>query len=662
MRSIARSCVLVLLIALGSWFSGVAAQGVAGKAPQPKGPSGTPAPAEKTSILRGKPGETPRGWAVAASGYSGLIVAATPASQKRGVVLQRDGKPPGASFGNLTRTFSAVPFRGKKLRFRAQVRFEHIGQSPFPGHNQAHLWMRIDRADRAGPSFFDNMEDRPITANSWRSYEIVAPVAADAESVTIGLLLIGRGKAWMDTPEVDLFDGVRWSPLPEAQLYTHYPPLGLPLEPKRERALLTQLDAQAIPLKTTEPDQGFEDLQPLDRVIGDARIVALGEEGHGVHESFSMKRRILEYLVARKGFTVVAMEADWPDVEAVNRYLQTGDGDLAACLKALSPRHGAQHEAGESSSVRDTVDFWSRPLQEEADTIRWLRTYNLQHTDHPILFNGFDMQSPEAAAKQLLDYLAGTDKAAARAATALYRYLVTEPLHAAQPDPDQAEFLAGADSLVKYLERKKSTFVTATTEAAYRHAHQCAVILQQALMMRVSLPTYAAQHGRSMADNIQWLTEEVYPDRKIVLWSNNAHIADTPLDGGFSMGHWLRRIFATDLITLGFGFDSGRILTLKDPHNPASDTPTVQAVPPAAIGTAESLFRQANAPLYLLDFRSLPPQSPLASWLSEEQLFRSIAPSYTPRNPKASFSVMKIGKTFDGLIFLRTVHPATPLP
>src|SRR5262245_50963020 len=42
----------------------------------------------------------------------------------------------------------------------------------------------------------------------------------------------------------------------------------------------------AIPLKTVEAKHGFEDMEPLKKVVGDARIVALGEATHGTREFF----------------------------------------------------------------------------------------------------------------------------------------------------------------------------------------------------------------------------------------------------------------------------------------------------------------------------------------------------------------------------------------
>jgi len=44
----------------------------------------------------------------------------------------------------------------------------------------------------------------------------------------------------------------------------------------------------AVAFDTVKAGRGFEDLQPLRQLIGDARIVALGEPTHGSREVFQM--------------------------------------------------------------------------------------------------------------------------------------------------------------------------------------------------------------------------------------------------------------------------------------------------------------------------------------------------------------------------------------
>ena len=64
------------------------------------------------------------------------------------------------------------------------------------------------------------------------------------------------------------------------------------------------------------------DYDRLLEFIGDARFVLLGEASHGTHEFYRHRAQITKRLIQEKGFTVVAVEADWPDAYRVNRYVR----------------------------------------------------------------------------------------------------------------------------------------------------------------------------------------------------------------------------------------------------------------------------------------------------------------------------------------------------
>src|SRR4026209_451637 len=73
-----------------------------------------------------------------------------------------------------------------------------------------------------------------------------------------------------------------------------------------------------------------DDYDSLLAHIGDARIVLLGEASHGTHEFYRERARITKRLIADHGFTVVAVEGDWPDAYRVNRYVRGSPEDRDA--------------------------------------------------------------------------------------------------------------------------------------------------------------------------------------------------------------------------------------------------------------------------------------------------------------------------------------------
>jgi erythromycin esterase len=160
------------------------------------------------------------------------------------------------------------------------------------------------------------------------------------------------------------------------------------------RAHAQQLDvvswvrANAIPLQTVEAGHGFADMEPLRKIVGDARIVALGEATHGSREFFQLKHRMLEFLASQMGFTIFAIEANMPEAYRLNDYVLTGKGDPAALLKGMY--------------------FWTWDTEEVLAMIHWMREFNASGKGR-VMFTGFDMQTPTVAAQIVEDFVAKTE-------------------------------------------------------------------------------------------------------------------------------------------------------------------------------------------------------------------------------------------------------------
>src|SRR6266516_4817941 len=77
------------------------------------------------------------------------------------------------------------------------------------------------------------------------------------------------------------------------------------------------------------------DYDPLITLVHEARFCLLGEATHGTHEFYSQRAEITKRLIKEKGFTAVAVEADWPDAYEINRYVR-GAGDGATAVDSLA--------------------------------------------------------------------------------------------------------------------------------------------------------------------------------------------------------------------------------------------------------------------------------------------------------------------------------------
>src|SRR5262245_4388899 len=91
----------------------------------------------------------------------------------------------------------------------------------------------------------------------------------------------------------------------------------------------------AIRLATPVAGHGFDDMQPLKKVVGEARIVSLGEATHGTREFFQLKHRVLEFLATEMGFTIFSIEANMPEAYRLNDFVLKGTGDPAKLIKGM---------------------------------------------------------------------------------------------------------------------------------------------------------------------------------------------------------------------------------------------------------------------------------------------------------------------------------------
>jgi protein-L-isoaspartate(D-aspartate) O-methyltransferase len=167
----------------------------------------------------------------------------------------------------------------------------------------------------------------------------------------------------------------------------------------RRRAPAALMRAAAEPLPGLD-DEAFGRL--FDR-FADARVVLLGEATHGTSEFYRARAAITRRLIERHGFTIVAVEADWPDAAAIDRYV----------------RHKPRAAAGEPAFRRFPTWMW-RNL-EVHEFVDWLRDHNGRvEPARRAGFFGLDIYNMSASMRAVIDYLDKVDPDGARVARERY--------------------------------------------------------------------------------------------------------------------------------------------------------------------------------------------------------------------------------------------------
>src|SRR3954468_721583 len=297
------------------------------------------------------------------------------------------------------------------------------------------------------------------------------------------------------------------------------------------------------------------DYRPLLERIGDARFVLLGEGSHGTHDFYHQRAEITKRLITEKGFSAVAVEADWPDAYRVNRYVR-GEGDDRSADEAL-----LGFERFPTWMWRNTVIL---------DFVEWLRDENSsRNANAKTGFFGLDLYSLFSSMRTVVDYLDRVDPDAARRAR--YRYSCFEHFgedsqaygYTASFDLSRSceneavgqlvelqrramDYLgrAGGDEL---FDAEQNARLVKNAEEYYRsmfRGRQSSWNLRDSHMVETveSLVSHYARHGR---------------EPKVVVWAHNSHLGDARATemgkrGELNVGQLIRQRHGDDAILVGF--------------------------------------------------------------------------------------------------------------
>jgi len=404
-----------------------------------------------------------------------------------------------------------------------------------------------------------------------------------------------------------------------------------PTDAATARAVAGEIEQRASPLESAG-------LAVFGKAVGAARIVALGEATYGAGESFQINRRLLQYLVREKGFTVLAIEANWPEALAVDRYIKTGDGDAREALAAMN--------------------FWAWYTQEMLELVEWMRSYNQAPGKHATLTcTSFDAQFGHAAADKALEYLKEYAPDLAAVAQAVFAEAYDIELQRGTLYDERAEAVATrVAGVLREFDVRHRELTTASGEEKWRDARQAAAIVQQACSLRIA-GKGPGRRDEILAGNVEWLAGHAFPGEKMVVWAHNMHVGADPQPK--SMGAFLRERFGRQLYTVGYAFQRGG-LRAKAEGGTEADVTAFEA-PPSPAGSGDAVLAAAGLSEFFLDLAGVPPAGPLGRWLAEPHLFHHAGSTWFADDPDANLEPAALAKRYDGLIFIEEAHAARPL-
>jgi protein-L-isoaspartate(D-aspartate) O-methyltransferase len=400
-------------------------------------------------------------------------------------------------------------------------------------------------------------------------------------------------------------------------------------------------------------DQGNLDAL-LDR-IGDARIVLLGEATHGTSEFYRMRARITRELIERRGFTVVAVEADWPDAARIDHHV----------------RHLKTPPAPFAPFTRFPTWMWRN--REVDEFVRWLADHNanVPAPERRVTFCGLDLYSLYTSIAEVLRYLDSVDPDASRIARVRYGQLTPWQGDAAAygravltqgyRDCEEDVVALLRDMLDKrleyqlrdgerYLDALQNARVVANAERYYRAMY------------------YGSRESWNLRDQHMFETLQVVlafrgPQTKAIVWEHNSHVGNAAATemgarGELNVGELARATFGDAAYLVGFGTDHGTVAAATDWDGPME----VKRVRPAHADSYERICHETDLSAFLLALRE-PRRRDVRDELGAARLERAIGVIYRPETEMASHYFQAIlPAQFDEFVWFDETQAVTPLP
>jgi protein-L-isoaspartate(D-aspartate) O-methyltransferase len=447
---------------------------------------------------------------------------------------------------------------------------------------------------------------------------------------------------------VPLIGAAGWSP-------TDSLPPGSTLAPRAPVAA-AQPRLPALVARHCEPfdDVDSVDLEPLLDRIGDARLVCLGEASHGTAEFYEMRAAMTRVLIERKGFTVVALEADWPEAQRLDQYVR-----------------GTTVEPHPEQAF-DRFPTWMWANRQVMAFIDWVKQYNdsLTNSAQHVGIYGLDLYSLHRSIAAVLRYLDDVDPDTARVAR--HRYGCLAPW---QQDP-AAYGAAVLSGRYEACEEPVVDMLTDMIRNRVRLAEKDPERLFDAVR-NADLIAHAEEYYRGMyyGSALSWNLRDQHmfetleavlrhrgPDARAIVWAHNSHLGDAAWTemsarGEYNVGQQARSRFGEDAYLVGFGTDRGTVAAASDWDGPME----IKRVRPAHEQSYERVCHESGVAGFLLPLRT--GNAAVRRELSAERLERAIGVIYRPETELQShYFKAVLPRQFDEWIWFDETRAVEPLP
>ena len=413
-------------------------------------------------------------------------------------------------------------------------------------------------------------------------------------------------------------------------------------------------DEALIPLTRLDPTGPLDDLEWLDKAIGDSRVVAIGESAHYNREFYQLRHRLLRYLVERHGFSAYAMESGFIEGWLTDDWVRGGQ-DNAGDPEQLSDVM--------ANGMTSLMGLWTQMRAH----LEWMRQHN-RTASHPVGFYGIDLPGSMVSLLPGLDaviaYLAEADPefrvdpsiretASAFAATSAFSAPVTISAYGKLAPESRDALTASLADLTARIRARRLDYRRRTTIDAYERALRSLniTVTLDAMARELSRGNY---HGMminrdaTIADTVEWILRR---EDRILLAAHNGHILRCPatlpgMPPVTTMGMHLADRLGKDYLAIGTTSATGQTLnTAPDFHTGKLFTELEEAPQP---GSLDALMAVSHDGPFATDLRRLSPADATTVGAVSQQRYGALYSDLSPLD------------AFDVIVHLAHVTPADP--
>lgn len=374
------------------------------------------------------------------------------------------------------------------------------------------------------------------------------------------------------------------------------------------------------------------DLEFMKEKLENVEIVGIGEATHFTKEFFEFRHKLLKFLVEEMGYRAFVMEAPDSIMYYLNKYVQTGEGNLEEMFYNT---------------------YWLLESREFYNTIEWMKNYNLKQTDeNKIRLYGMDINKHNITEYMIVDYVKTVDLASGEALEKKLPSVYNTVLTLNQSN----EIYNGT---IKVLDNKEAC-ISKSSEAEYEMIKNITEGLKrnEEYMKKKNLPSFTMTiRDEAMANTVTWIQnheKKYFNNSKMLISAHNGHI--TKLFQEKVLGSFLEDIYKEKYYSIGVDFYNGSFI--------AENNKT--GISKAIINNSNennfsSKMKAFGNKMAFIDIDEAMLDEELRKVINEEKGMYIWGAGFSTDDPfKNNQYDFDIEKSFDGIFYVENTNAATP--